>query len=177
MQRRSPAPLLTSEGLPERYRFPWNPQNALCAQTIPPGRSPDRTHTAPPALNIAEDEHSSPDKAPAAAPKPVSYTHLDVYKRQLQSSLLIHSHENTSNPEKKKEAKKKIRCGGERLRAGRGKRGAKERRLRPVSYTHLDVYKRQIQDALKDLLGGTIKEMMEAEMDDHLGYELSLIHI
>ena len=25
-----------------------------------------------------------------------------------------------------------------------------------------------IQDALKDLLGGTIKEMMEAEMDDHL---------
>ena len=28
-----------------------------------------------------------------------------------------------------------------------------------------------IQDALKDLLGGTIKEMMEVEMDDHLGYE------
>lgn len=27
-----------------------------------------------------------------------------------------------------------------------------------------------IQDALKDLLGGTIKEMMETEMDDHLGY-------
>lgn len=27
-----------------------------------------------------------------------------------------------------------------------------------------------IQDALKDLLGGTIREMMEAEMDDHLGY-------
>ena len=24
-----------------------------------------------------------------------------------------------------------------------------------------------IQEALKDLLGGTIKEMMEAEMDDH----------
>ncbi len=30
-----------------------------------------------------------------------------------------------------------------------------------------------IQDALNDLLGGTIKEMMEAEMDDHLGYEKS----
>ena len=30
-----------------------------------------------------------------------------------------------------------------------------------------------IQEALKDLLGGTIKEMMEAEMDDHLGYEKS----
>ena len=30
-----------------------------------------------------------------------------------------------------------------------------------------------IKDALKDLLGGTIKEMMEAEMDDHLGYQKS----
>ena len=30
-----------------------------------------------------------------------------------------------------------------------------------------------IQEALKDLLGGTIKEMMEAEMEDHLGYEKS----
>lgn len=30
-----------------------------------------------------------------------------------------------------------------------------------------------IQDALKDLLGGTIKEMMETEMDDHIGYEKS----
>ena len=28
------------------------------------------------------------------------------------------------------------------------------------------------QDALKDLLGGTIKEMMEAEIEDHLGYEV-----
>ena len=27
-----------------------------------------------------------------------------------------------------------------------------------------------IQDALKDLFGGTVKEIMEAEMDDHLGY-------
>ena len=28
-----------------------------------------------------------------------------------------------------------------------------------------------IQEALKDLLGGTIKEMMETEMDEHLGYQ------
>mgnify|MGYP000870543520 CR=1 FL=1 len=28
-----------------------------------------------------------------------------------------------------------------------------------------------IQDALKDLLGGTIKSMIEAEMDEHFGYE------
>ena len=30
-----------------------------------------------------------------------------------------------------------------------------------------------IRDALKDLLGGTIREMMEAEMDEHIGYEKS----
>lgn len=30
-----------------------------------------------------------------------------------------------------------------------------------------------IPDVLKDLLGGTIKEMMETEMDEHLGYEKS----
>ena len=30
-----------------------------------------------------------------------------------------------------------------------------------------------IQEALKDLLGGTIKGMMEAEMEDHLGYSKS----
>lgn len=32
---------------------------------------------------------------------------------------------------------------------------------------------KDIQDALKDLLGGTIKEMMENEMDEHLGYKKS----
>ena len=30
-----------------------------------------------------------------------------------------------------------------------------------------------IQEALKDLLGGTIKKMMEVEMENHLGYEKS----
>ena len=30
-----------------------------------------------------------------------------------------------------------------------------------------------IQDALKDLLGSTIKEMMESEMDEHMGYQIS----
>ena len=28
-----------------------------------------------------------------------------------------------------------------------------------------------IQDALKDLLGSTIQSMLEAEMDEHLGYK------
>lgn len=27
-----------------------------------------------------------------------------------------------------------------------------------------------VQDALKDLLGGTIQEMLESELDSHLGY-------
>ena len=30
-----------------------------------------------------------------------------------------------------------------------------------------------IQEALKYLLGGTIKKMMKVEMDEHLGYEKS----
>ena len=42
---------------------------------------------------------------------------------------------------------------------------------RAIIHHLLDEY--DIQDALKDLLGGTIKEMMEAEMDDHLGYSKS----
>jgi len=38
----------------------------------------------------------------------------------------------------------------------------------------LDINKKgkaeDIQEALKDLLGGTIQSMLEAEMDEHLGY-------
>ena len=30
---------------------------------------------------------------------------------------------------------------------------------------------KDIEDALKDLLGGTIQEMLEAEMDEHLGVQ------
>jgi len=46
----------------------------------------------------------------------------------LHGGLLIHSHTHTS---KRKSNKKKIRCGGDRLRAGEGgKGGAKERPLR-----------------------------------------------
>ena len=48
---------------------------------------------------------------------------------------------------------------------------------RNIIHQLLDEYDIQsaedIQEALKDLLGGTIKEMMETEMDDHLGYEKS----
>ena len=32
-----------------------------------------------------------------------------------------------------------------------------------------------IQEALKDLLGGTIQEMMEAELDEHLGLNCSQV--
>lgn len=52
-----------------------------------------------------------------------------------------------------------------------------DRRERNIIHQLLEEYDirtaEDIQDALKDLLGGTIKEMMEAEMDDHLGYEKS----
>lgn len=48
---------------------------------------------------------------------------------------------------------------------------------RNIIHQLLDEYDIQsaedIQEALKDLLSGTIKEMREAEMDDHLGYEKS----
>lgn len=48
---------------------------------------------------------------------------------------------------------------------------------RNIIYQFLEEYDipsvKDIQDALKDLLGGTIKEMMEAEMDEYLGYEKS----
>ena len=48
---------------------------------------------------------------------------------------------------------------------------------RDIIYQFLEEYDipsvEDIQDALKDLLGGTIKEVMEAEMDEHLGYEKS----
>ena len=30
---------------------------------------------------------------------------------------------------------------------------------------------KDIEEALKDLLGGTIQEMLESEMDEHLGYQ------
>lgn len=31
---------------------------------------------------------------------------------------------------------------------------------------------KDIEDAFKDLMGGTIQEMLEAEMDEHFGYRL-----
>ena len=45
--------------------------------------------------------------------------------------------------------------------------------IRQLTEEHNIETAEDIQDALKDLLGGTIKEMMETEMDDHLGYEKS----
>ena len=70
---------------------------------------------------------------------PVSYTHLDVYKRQTQSHRPIELIGNC-----KRESK---RCPWTR-RAVCGRLTSAVSRLRnwkmPVSYTHLDVYKRQI---------------------------------
>ena len=65
--------------------------------------------------------------------KPVSYTHLDVYKRQVEASLRLSDlmyHTKQKN-------------GGYFY----ARQGLPHGDL-PVSYTHLDVYKRQIQDIL-----------------------------
>ena len=42
-------------------------------------------------------------------------------------------------------------------------------RLRNTTSSRLRML--SVEDALKDLLGGTIQEMLEAEMDEHLGYQ------
>ena len=56
-------------------------------------------------------------------------------------------------------------------------RGQMTEGKRNIIYQLLEEYDipsvEDIQDALKDLLGGTIKEMMEAEMDEHLGLNYS----
>ena len=59
--------------------------------------------------------------------KPVSYTHLDVYKRQLKDRPV------------KADAK---------FFLGKLLTNEKEETIRPVSYTHLDVYKRQVLNYL-----------------------------
>lgn len=46
----------------------------------------------------------------------------------------------------------------------------KKRIIRQLLEEYEIVSAKDIHEALKDLLGGTIKEMMEAEMDNHLGY-------
>ena len=46
----------------------------------------------------------------------------------------------------------------------------KKRIIRQLLEEQEIVSAKDIHEALKDLLGGTIKEMMEAEMDNHLGY-------
>ena len=65
---------------------------------------------------------------------PVSYTHLDVYKRQEFPHLLNHLAVN------------------KRLHALRGQRTGSFAALIAVSYTHLDVYKRQISTRYPPLL-------------------------
>jgi putative transposase len=60
---------------------------------------------------------------------------------------------------------KKIRKGKSRLTEG--KKNIIEALLQEYDLETTE----DIQDALKDLLGGTIEKMLQAEMDNHLGYE------
>ena len=74
---------------------------------------------------------------------PVSYTHLDVYKRQGQGGKALHSllclwqqrHQDTL---KGNNTLPKIMCPAQKAC--------------PVSYTHLDVYKRQTYNSIQTLL-------------------------
>ena len=72
---------------------------------------------------------------------PVSYTHLDVYKRQVQNQTCKESTQDTFHPHK-------LHQSGSEENHGKHK-------YEPVSYTHLDVYKRQI-DTMVAILAGFI---------------------
>ena len=70
--------------------------------------------------------------------RPVSYTHLDVYKRQDQEC----SHVIQTKQEYETLLDQRDRARREKEEAERA--AAREiSRVKPVSYTHLDVYKRQ----------------------------------
>ena len=99
---------------------------------------------------------------------PVSYTHLDVYKRQTEHAVYAPAR----------------RCGG-------GGRLHQLRRPVAVSYTHLDVYQRQVRvgslydrtlvggDEKEDKTGMTPAQQLDAIMPKvaALQQHLSLIHI
>ena len=70
----------------------------------------------------------------------VSYTHLDVYKRQEENNRSLSQKIDETN-QKMEETSKKME---EKLEENNKKMGEKLEELRAVSYTHLDVYKRQI---------------------------------
>ena len=101
--------------------------------------------------------------------QPVSYTHLDVYKRQEMIMPLVTSKEMLSKAQKEgyavgafnaenMEMVKAIIEAAEELEApvmiqttpSTVKYGTVETYAAPVSYTHLDVYKRQAQDCHAD---------------------------
>ena len=70
---------------------------------------------------------------------PVSYTHLDVYKRQMQTKI---------DGGKLHYLYDKLKDSPEYQKQFAGKKPdeiAKDPGFNPVSYTHLDVYKRQIR--------------------------------
>ena len=78
---------------------------------------------------------------------PVSYTHLDVYKRQLSSPTAISRSLATRLTLLVVMRSPLLRFAIELKSGALG--SAPPLALRSVSYTHLDVYKRQIQDRYK----------------------------
>ena len=70
---------------------------------------------------------------------PVSYTHLDVYKRQGEEALYIPGHK---KPTKAQLAR--VKALKPQIIAELKRREAEKLAKEAVSYTHLDVYKRQV---------------------------------
>ena len=75
---------------------------------------------------------------------PVSYPHLDVYKRQLSDSITMGKIDKVYQPESDELVLNiHTKNGNRKLFASVNPAAS---RLHPVSYTHLEVYKRQDQE-------------------------------
>ena len=81
------------------------------------------------------------DSKAKIAEAPVSYTHLDVYKRQ---DIVLGARKGHHGAHSKPRSGLFILAGRGCLPAAGGRRGG------PVSYTHLDVYKRQAYQHVRE---------------------------
>ena len=88
-------------------------------------------------------DHRSPAVKYRDCQYPVSYTHLDVYKRQVKDRVIIIPRVYTNKPRTTGEGYKGIASQPDPEKAPDMIEGLIAMRKMPVSYTHLDVYKRQ----------------------------------
>ena len=80
----------------------------------------------------------------------VSYTHLDVYKRQVHDAGTVSARETTEEElARQKVMWEAAKDGNNRIALSQFNGWIKDQRIESVSYTHLDVYKRQDLNPLK----------------------------